>query len=154
MKTIIATELKSILDQHRLWVETNRVQGTRAILTGADLRSANLEGANLRDANLEGAFLEGAFLRGANLEDANLWGANLKDANLWGANLEDAYLEDAYLRGANLTGANLTGTILEKKSDKQPEVAFVKSESTIRSEIEAIAKKHGMKIASLTLELL
>ena len=154
MKKITATELKSILDQHRLWVETNRVQGTRAILTGADLRSANLEGANLEDANLEGANLEDANLWGANLEDANLWGANLKDANLWGANLKDATLWGAYLRGANLWGANLTGTILEKKSDKQPEVASVNAESSIRSEIEAIAKKHGMKVDSIALSFL
>ena len=46
------------------------------------------------------------------------------------------------------------GTNLEKKAEKQPEVASVNAESTIRSEIEAIAKEHGMKIASLTLELL
>jgi uncharacterized protein YjbI with pentapeptide repeats len=119
MKTINTTELKSILDQHRLWVETNRVQGARADLTYADLTYANLKGADLTYANLKGA-----------------------------------YLTYANLKGANLNGANLTGTILDKKTEKKAEIASVNAESTIRSEIEAIAKKHGMKIASLTLELL
>ena len=135
MKTITETELQIILASHKFWVETKGKQGTRADLfranlTGADLRCANLTGANLTDANLT---------------DANLFGASLKDANLEGANLFDAFLE----------GANLTGTILEKnKTETPPEVVLVKQELNIRSEIEAIAKKHGMKVASLTLELL
>ena len=86
-----------------------------------------------------------ANLTGANLFGANLYDASLKDANLWGANLT----------GANLEGANLTGTILEKnKTETPPEVVLVKQELNIRSEFEALAKKHGMKVASLTLELL
>ena len=49
-------ELKSILEQHRLWVEDNggkyaSLQG--ADLRRADLRRANLQGADLRDANLD-----------------------------------------------------------------------------------------------------
>ena len=85
-----------------------------------------------------------AYLKCADLERANLEGANLEGANLIDANLEGAYLE----------GANLEGTILEKKEEKQTFVSSVKSENTLRSEIEAIANKHGMKIVSLGLELL
>ncbi len=125
-----ASKLNEILDQHRLWIETKGKQGNFASLEYANLWGANLIGANLERANL----------RDANLRDANLTGADLTGANL---------------TGADLTGANLTGTILEKnKSDKQPKVGSVKSESTIRSEFEALAKKHGMKVASLTLEFL
>ena len=116
MKTINTTELKSILDQHRLWVETNRVQGARADLTYADLTCAYLTYAELTYANLKGAYLTGADLTGANLEDASLTGANLTGAlltraNLWNASLRDANLHGANLHGANLTGANLTGAI-------------------------------------------
>ena len=64
MKKITATELKSILTEHKLWLESNGKQGTRAILRGANLRGANLYGAKL-------------------------WGASL-----WGANLTDAILPD------------------------------------------------------------
>jgi uncharacterized protein YjbI with pentapeptide repeats len=122
MKTITETELKSILDQHKLW------------LAGKGGSRANLSHTNLRDANLSHT--------------------NLRDANLTGANLEDADLEGTNLRGADLKGANLTGTILEKnKAEKQPEVASVKSEN-LRFEIEAIAKKHGMKVDSIALSFL
>jgi hypothetical protein len=132
-----ASKLKKILEQHKLWIETNGVQGTRADLhsanlTGAylyganlyraDLRGADLRGANLKDANLPtvnfsgadltGAYLKGAILYGANLQGANLYhanltGANLYDANLWRANLTDANLGGAYLCRANLTDAIL-----------------------------------------------
>ena len=81
------SKLNLILEQHKLWIETNGVQGTRANLVGADLT-----GANLRDA-----YLEDADLRRANLSDANLTGVNLRVANL----------KDAILRGAVLSGAYL-----------------------------------------------
>jgi uncharacterized protein YjbI with pentapeptide repeats len=149
MKKITATELKSILEQHKLWIKTNGAEGKRANLQGADLLGADLGGANLggayleyadlegaylggadlNGANLGGADLNGANLRGANLEGANLRGANLGGANLQGANLVDANLEGADLRGANLTGANLeranlkganlTNTVLDEKKKEE-----------------------------------
>jgi len=112
-----ASELNKILGQHRLWVNSNTEQGSRANLTHANLRDANLTGADLQDSNLRGAYLLGAILRGANLRGAYLMGANLKDAdlgdaNLTGANLQDSNLRGAYLTGANLSGANLSGADL------------------------------------------
>ena len=114
-------ELKSILEQHWLWVGGNG--GKRANLRDADLQGAdlpcanlpfaNLRGADLRDADLPFASLRGADLRDANLKDANLKGANLKGANLKGANLQDANLKGANLKGANLKGANLRGADLD-----------------------------------------
>ena len=98
------SKLKDILEQHRLWIESNGVQGKRAFLTGANLTGADLTGANLHRAFLTGAFLTGADLRGSSLTGADLTGAYLKDADLTGA-----YLHRANLTGANLTGANLTG---------------------------------------------
>ncbi|MFP9529134.1 pentapeptide repeat-containing protein [Pectobacterium brasiliense] len=62
-----ATELKKILDEHKVWIESIRENGSRA-----NLRGANLRGANLCDADLRGANLCDADLRGANLCDANL----------------------------------------------------------------------------------
>ncbi|MFK3840102.1 pentapeptide repeat-containing protein [Serratia sp. NPDC087055] len=107
-----ATELRKILDDHKVWVTSLRKSGSRADLRGADLRGAdlrdanlcgaNLCGANLCDANLCGANLCGANLCGANLRDANLCGANLCGANLCGADLRDADLRDANLRDAEL----------------------------------------------------
>jgi hypothetical protein len=85
-----ASKLKEILKQHRLWIETNGVQGTRADLSGANLKSAYITGADLR-----GASLTGANLTDANLRCASLTGANLTGANLTGANLYCAYLNNA-----------------------------------------------------------
>ena len=96
------SELKEILEQHKLWIDTSGQGGKRANLRGADLRGANLEGANLRVADLRGANL-----CGANLYRADLRGANLEDADLTGANLYRANLTGAYLAGAKLAGAIL-----------------------------------------------
>ena len=84
-----ASELNQILDQHRLWNQTDGVQGERASLYGAILYGANLEGAHLRGANLKNADLNCA-----NLSYADLRGANLNGANLNGANLTNAILPD------------------------------------------------------------
>ena len=117
-----ASKLKEILDQHRLWIVTNGVQGERAIIIDADLRGADLRGADLRNArlyradlksvNLTHANLKSADLDSANLSGANLSGANLSGANLCGANLYDANLTGAYLGGAYLAVADLTNAIL------------------------------------------
>ena len=73
-------ELKTILEQHQLWLEDNggeRADLRWANLRSADLRWADLRWANLRSANLQGADLQGADLRGADLRGADLQGANL-----------------------------------------------------------------------------
>ncbi|CAI2080904.1 Type III effector pipB2 [Serratia ficaria] len=112
-----ATELRKILDEHKVWVASLRESGSRANLCDANLCDANLCDANLCDANLFGADLCDANLCDAdlcdaNLCDANLFGANLRGANLRGANLCGADLCDANLFGANLRGANLRGANL------------------------------------------
>ena len=131
-KQNMTPELNQVLEQHKLWIETNGAEGQRAnlfdaelycaYLAGTDLRDVNLIGANLARANLWGANLYAANLTGANLNcanllganliNANLLGANLKDANLSRANLRDANLRDANLYNANLSGANLSGANL------------------------------------------
>ena len=151
MKTITKTELKSILAEHKIWIQSNGVQGQRADLknadlknadlSGADLSGADLTGADLRNAKLEGAELESARLHGANLTGADLYDASLKDANLGGADLRGAYLRGAnlygadlryaVLTGANLTGANLTGTILEKKKEQGTTMILSEEETAV-----------------------
>ncbi|HIE3985908.1 TPA: pentapeptide repeat-containing protein [Serratia marcescens] len=102
-----STELRKILDEHKLWVTSLRESGSRANLRDANLRGANLRDADLCGANLCDADLCGADLRGANLRDANLCDADLRGANLCGANLCGADLRGANLRDADLCGANL-----------------------------------------------
>jgi uncharacterized protein YjbI with pentapeptide repeats len=129
--------LKKILKDHKLWVETEGHKGSRANLAGAELSSADLSGADLSKANLKGAIflktdLSKANLAGADLSMANLSGANLHkaafqeaelcfadlsladltEANLFKADLSQATLSGADLSGADLTGTNLTGVNL------------------------------------------
>ena len=71
-------ELKKILAQHVLWLNSNRGEMANlreADLREADLRRAILQGADLRRAILQGADLRGADLRGADLDFASfpLW---------------------------------------------------------------------------------
>ena len=121
-------KLKNVLAAHALWLKTDRKEGARADLQGADLSWAELQGANLQKANLQGADLSWANLRGADLSWANLRGANLRGADLqaadlrradlsWAnlrrANLRRADLRGADLRGADLQGANLQGAKLQ-----------------------------------------
>ncbi len=124
-----ASKLNSILEQHRLWAESNHEQGERA-----NLRHAYLKGTYLRDVNLEEAYLKGvnlhyANLSGSNLKHANLMGVNLVGADLSDANLECANLRDANLRDANLTNTNLTNTNLSgvnfKDAIVMPDISWI-----------------------------
>ncbi len=104
LRKVSEEELKRILADHQMWVETDGKEGEHADLSGTDLQEANLRGANLHEANLQNA----------NLQDANLGTANLLRVNLREANLRSANLQGAYLSGANLQGANLASAYLEE----------------------------------------
>jgi hypothetical protein len=107
-------ELKSILEQHRLWIEGNEGKC-------ADLRDTNLQYADLQEANLRGANLQRANLRYANLQYADLRYANLQRADLRGADLQRADLRGADLRSALLDYSCLplwcgsTGMIVDRR---------------------------------------
>ena len=55
-------QLKEILDQHQLWLDSDGEQGRRASLYRVNLTEANLNGVNLREANLDEVNLTGAQL--------------------------------------------------------------------------------------------
>ena len=120
-------KLKEILAQHALWLYSDKKEGERAYLAGADLSGADLGGVDLRGAYLAGADLSGADLGGVDLRGANLVRVDLRGADLFGANLvgvdlaganlvrvdfRNADLGGVDLRGANLVRANLFGVDL------------------------------------------
>ena len=116
MRKIDEAKLNKILSNHKLWL-TDKPNGIRADLKGANLKGANLSGADLKYANLYGANLydadlSGADLYGANLGCADLRSADLKGTYLKGANLSGADLRNADLRSANLYDADLSGADL------------------------------------------
>ena len=100
-------ELNKILDNHKLWLQTNGEQGERADLRSADLRSADLRSADLRSADLRYADLRSADLRYADLRSADLRCAVLSSADLSSADLRYADLRSAVLRYADLRSADL-----------------------------------------------
>jgi hypothetical protein len=82
LRIISEEELKEILEEHKLWLETrygDEVKGKCADLSNANLRYANLSNADLRYADLYNADLYNASLENADLENSNLYKANLDD---------------------------------------------------------------------------
>jgi hypothetical protein len=105
-------KLDKMLNNHRLWVESEGESSEKADLRFADLSHAGLSRANLSYADLSGAKLQGADLRGAKLRDSDLSHADLRGADLSYANLSHADLSGADLRWTNLTYADFTETKL------------------------------------------
>jgi hypothetical protein len=151
MKKITEEELKTILDQHTLWLDSNGKEGKRANLTCTNLSGANLTGVALFAANLTGADLTRANLSGAYLSGADLSGADLSYANLSSANLYDADLSSANLTGVDLTGADLayadlTNTIIDEKEQCRKGVVLTESMTGYK-------KAYGDKIITLEMPI-
>ena len=66
MKTYTPEELKHILEQHELWLDTGGEEGQKADLCNANLEDTDLSKADLRYANLRDANLRNAKLSCAN----------------------------------------------------------------------------------------
>ena len=105
MKNITKKELKTILEQHKLWLDSNEKKGKCVDLSYVDLSYADLRCVNLRCADLRCANLRYANLTYADLTSANLTSANLTDANLRYANLTNTILDEKeqYRKGIILT---------------------------------------------------
>src|SRR3990167_2548781 len=86
--------LKQILEDHLLWLSSNKTKGKQADLSNQDLSGTNLYRVNLAYANLAYANLANANLAYANLANANLYNAYLTSTNLENTNLENTNLEN------------------------------------------------------------
>lgn len=100
---------EDILEDHKIWLETDGEKGERANFERMALDFVNLSKADLRKANFQGASLIQTELR-----EAKLQGANLIAADLTGANLKKAELQKAELNGARLNQANFEGSDLRE----------------------------------------
>ncbi|HBC0335102.1 TPA: pentapeptide repeat-containing protein [Salmonella enterica subsp. enterica serovar Napoli] len=107
-----SADLSKILEEHKVWITSMRVRGSRADLCDAALCDAALCDADLCDADLRSADLRSAALCGAALCDADLCDADLRSADLRSADLRGAALCGAALCGADLRGADLRGADL------------------------------------------
>ena len=84
-------EVNKILEQHKLWLESEGKEGKRGDLSGASLKNLNFRGANLRYFKFRYADLEGDYFNGADLE-----GADLRDINSCRTDFTDAVIIDGY----------------------------------------------------------
>jgi len=111
-------DLREIIENHALWLESLGETGSRADLSGKNLAYADLVDTQLPDALLHKTFLKGADLTLTDLRGATLVQANLAETTLLGTQLQQASLQAADLHGATgllspqLAGANLFGAIL------------------------------------------
>ena len=72
-----SSELKTILECHRKWIETNGLEGKKA-----DLRDSDLRRCDLRRCDLRGCNLSGCDLRDSDLRDSDLSGCDLDYSSL------------------------------------------------------------------------
>lgn len=101
------TELQKVLDEHRVWLDSQGIRGKQARLENAALQQCDLRGADLRYAVLTGARLTRAQLAGADLSFADLRNVELAYADCQQARLDSALVSGASLEGTCLEGASL-----------------------------------------------
>src|ERR1700686_2000919 len=102
VRVLSPDEIKRLLAEHRLYLETEYHQGHRANFSSADLTGRDFSGLNLRGIKMDRAVLRGADFTGAHLQSANLVGALAEQACF-----DRADLSRARLSGANLVSASL-----------------------------------------------
>ena len=111
-------DLREVIENHGLWLDSADETGVRADMSGKNLAYAELVDARLPDALLHKTNLKGADLTLADLRGATLVQANLAEANLLGTQLQQANLQASIMQGATgllspqLAGANLFGAVL------------------------------------------
>lgn len=126
MRQITPKKLSEILEQHRLWLDSNGKKGQKANLEKADLRETDLSEALLSKANLKGVLLNNACLNHAELRGANLQAASLNNADLTCADLSKTNLSNTDLRRANLSSADL-----QRANLKQADMSFATLDSVV-----------------------
>jgi 2-methylcitrate dehydratase PrpD len=80
VRVLSPDEIKRLLAEHRLYLETEYYEGHRANFASADLAGRDFSGLNLRGIKMDRALLSGADFTGAHLQSANLVGAIAEQA--------------------------------------------------------------------------
>lgn len=118
VERVTRKDLREIVDNHALWLDSQGDAGHRADVSGKSLDYAELVDARLANAVLHKTTLKGADLTLADLRGATLVQANMAEASLLGTQFLQANLQAADLQGATgllgpqLAGANLFGALL------------------------------------------
>jgi len=109
-------DLDTVLQDHRLWLESKHHLGHQADLQQVIIKFAYLGLMDLNDAKLLDANLTGSNLSSSDLRNADLSGANLTLARLDHSLLERATLNYANMAYADLNSANLLRALLSNSN--------------------------------------
>lgn len=131
LRKLSAEEFRSVLDDHKIWLESEGSKGKRADLSDVNLAGRMHHRTYLEEAKLARATLVRVNLYRGRLICADLTSANLEGAYLKGIDLQGAYLKDAILDNADLTGAKLHGANCEGTSFKSTILEHAHFEKTI-----------------------
>jgi len=102
-KESLSPEIRNVIGQHELWSSSGGAEGTRANLSGLDLRNvdfsgSSLSGAGFPKANLFGANFMQCELMFSDFSNAELFRSNFSLSDLRGVNFRNAILRPAMFR--------------------------------------------------------
>lgn len=121
--------LNKLLERHKLYIESGKVQGSCLNLTDIDLSGKDLSGLDLTDArffycnlhqvNLKGSKLVNAYLQDTDFSDSNLENTDFTNASMGYCNFENSNLRNTvfnctFAPDTNFKGADLTNAIFVK----------------------------------------
>lgn len=81
MKKITEEERKKILEQHKLWLESEGKEGERADFSYTDLSGVDFSGENLKGAIFTGAKLTSTNFQGAKMYGVDIFSPEFKDTD-------------------------------------------------------------------------
>jgi len=110
-------DLDRILEEHKVWLESEGKRGKLADLKGAKLRRLTLVKTNLSFADVSSADLSGSILMGGELNDTDLSSTKLWAATLFGVGMRGAVWTGADMAGAYISGCDLQDVIFEPTSN-------------------------------------
>lgn len=104
--------IQQILSEHKRWLDSAKIEGSRA-----DLSGAQLDGFDLSDHDLSAALFKGASLNHAKLSRAQLVHTDFSDASLVGADLSGSNLLLTNFSGCDLRQADFSNADSASHSD-------------------------------------
>jgi len=96
-KTLSQIDIEHQLDSHEKWVETDRLQGDKAVF-----KNKNLSGKDLSGRSLNNISFVASNLSGANMASSNFTNVDLENADLRNADLTNIIFEPKNLPSVNL----------------------------------------------------
>jgi uncharacterized protein YjbI with pentapeptide repeats len=138
-------QIKSVLDAHRSWIETDGKKGTPATLDSEDLRplrglltddeltGLSAKRTNCVGLNFSGSRLQAAKFDGADLRDADFTGCDLRGASFRGAKLAHAKFGKAVLTCLHLTSGALLAPDFTGAEASQHQFTGISVEADLRA---------------------